>query len=41
MFSPTFKKNVFIDFGGSEALKETLGEKTMSRFVGTASYCSE
>ena len=41
MFSPTFKKNVFIDFGGSEALKETLGEKTMSRFVGTASYCSD
>lgn len=25
MFSPTFNKNVFIDFGGSEILMEALG----------------
>ena len=41
LFSPTFNKNVFIDFGGTEVLKEFLGEKTVTRFVGTASYCSD
>lgn len=41
LFSPTFNKNVFIDFGGTEVLKEFLGKKTLTKFIGTASYCSD
>ena len=40
MYSPTFKKHVFIDFGCSEGLKKNLGQKKTTNFFGTASYCS-
>ncbi len=41
MFSPAFKKNVFIDFGVTQVLNERLGEKTKAMFVGTVWYCSD
>lgn len=40
MFSPTYAKNVFIDFGCSEGLKEALGQKKLTRFTGTTAFCS-
>jgi serine/threonine protein kinase len=35
MFSPTYKRNVFIDFGGCIFLKEQLGYRTLTKFYGT------
>jgi serine/threonine protein kinase len=40
MFSPTFGKNVLIDFGFSEGLKEECGYKTFTSFRGTPKYVS-
>jgi len=40
MFSPTFKKAVFIDFGLSEIIKESFGHKSLFKFRGTLEYCS-
>ena len=41
MYSPTFKKLVFIDFGGCLIINEPLGAKTFTYFFGTTKYCSE
>ena len=35
MWSPSFKKNVFIDFGLSTVVKEKPGQKTYTGFCGT------
>jgi len=35
MFSPIFKKAVYIDFGLSEIIKEVQGFKTKFKFRGT------
>ena len=35
MFSPTFKKLVFIDYGFSEIIEEEVGFKTLVTFRGT------
>ncbi len=40
MWSPSFQKLVFIDFGLSEIVKERPGEKTLTSYVGSYSYCS-
>jgi serine/threonine protein kinase len=40
MFSPSRKELVFIDFGLSAILKEGIGTKTKTTFVGTINYCS-
>ena len=40
MWSPTYKKNVFIDFGLSKFLKEKIGELTKTYYFGTYKYCS-
>lgn len=40
MFSPTFKKWVFIDFGLSNMLKEKVDEKSYTGFCGTYEFCS-
>lgn len=41
MWSPTYKKNVFIDFGLSKFLKEKIGELTKTYYFGTYKYCSQ
>ena len=37
-WSPQFRRWVFLDFGFTTFLKESIGEKTYSRFIGTFSY---
>jgi serine/threonine protein kinase len=39
-FSPFFNKFVFIDFGLSRMVREDLGEKSKSQFVGSLQFCS-
>ena len=41
MYSPTYKKHVFIDFGCTEGLKETLGYKNVTKFSGATAFCSD
>lgn len=41
MYSPTFRKDVLIDFGCTEVIREHLGEKTFTKFTGTTAYCSD
>ena len=41
MRSPAYNKLVFIDFGLSDFIQESQGEKTLTKFVGSANYCSE
>lgn len=41
MYSKTFGKHVFIDFGLTKVLNECLGEKSYTSFVGTTIYCSQ
>jgi serine/threonine protein kinase len=38
-FSPLIFSPVFIDFGFSKVLKEELGSKTLSSFMGSINYC--
>ena len=40
VFSPHYKKPVFIDFGFSEIIKEGRGFKTFSVFKGTPNFTS-
>ena len=40
MMSPTFQKLVFIDFGLSTFIKEKIGKKKLTFYVGTAEYWS-
>jgi serine/threonine protein kinase len=39
-YSPYFKKNVFIDFGFSQFINESLGQKTITSYIGTYEYSS-
>lgn len=41
MYSKSFKKHVFIDFGGSILLKESIGQKSLTKFLGTTGFCSQ
>lgn len=41
MYSTSFEKNVFIDFGVSEFLPSFLGSQVLSMFKGTYEYCSD
>jgi serine/threonine protein kinase len=41
LYSPTYKKPVFIDFGCSDVIKNTIGSLTMSIFKGTMNYCTD
>lgn len=41
MYSPSYEKNVFIDFGISELLPYFLGSQVLSMFKGTYEYSSE
>ena len=41
MLSYSFKKAVFIDFGLSTFVKEKIGQKTWTKFVGTINFCSQ
>ena len=41
MYSPTFRKLVFIDFGGCLIINEPIGVKTSTRFFGTSKFSSE
>jgi serine/threonine protein kinase len=40
MYSPTFDKWVFIDFGLSKMVKENIDEKSFTAFCGTYVFCS-
>ncbi len=40
MYSREFGEPVFIDFGLTKSLKESVGEKTLTEFVGTFNYAS-
>ena len=40
MWSPHFKREVFIDFGLSEILEEGQGFKYPIKFKGSLNYCS-
>ncbi len=39
-WSPNFKKYVFIDFGLSNILRQTQGQKSYTKFVGTYAFCT-
>jgi serine/threonine protein kinase len=39
LFSPSSKKLVFLDFGFSKLVKEILGQRTRTEFLGTPQYC--
>ena len=41
MLSPSFRKPVFIDFGLSTIIKEELGTKTFTDFVGSMNFASD
>lgn len=41
MYSPSFGKNVLIDFNCSSVISEKVGEKTLTMFKGTRLNCSE
>lgn len=41
MFSTLRKKTVFIDFGLSDMIKQSCGNKTFTNFIGTAPYVSK
>lgn len=41
MWSPTFNKNIFVDFGMSQFLKEEIGFNTFTKFFGTYNFCGE
>ena len=40
MFSPSYKKNVFIDFGLSQIIEESAGPQSLSNFRGSPQYSS-
>jgi len=40
MFSPYYKRVVFIDFGLSRIISEPIGVKTLSNYIGTPHYWS-
>ncbi len=41
MWSNTFNGPVFIDFGGAKFIKEPLGQRSPTKFIGTIGYVSE
>ena len=41
MLSPTFQRLVFIDYGLSKFIKERIGEKSLTHFIGSISFCSD
>ena len=41
MFSPTFKKLIFIDYGFSDLIAEPIGYKTFTGFQGTPNFVSK
>lgn len=41
MWSETYKRNVFVDFGCSRLLSEKIGEKTFTYYFGTLGYSSK
>jgi len=41
MWSPTFNKNIFVDFGMSQFLKEDIGFNTFTKFFGTYNFCGD
>lgn len=41
MFSESLNKCIFIDFGCSEGLEESIGYKTLTKFVGTTAFCGD
>jgi serine/threonine protein kinase len=41
MLSPTHKKAVFIDFGLSRFIKEKIGERSLTSFVGNINFCGK
>lgn len=41
MYSPSYHKYVFIDFGLSRIITQTIGYKTLTAFCGSLKYCSE
>ena len=40
LYSPEQKRLVFIDFGLSTFIREEVGMKTMTEFVGNLEHCS-
>jgi serine/threonine protein kinase len=41
LYSPTFKKLIFIDFGCAEVLNNKLGQLTFTNFQGTMNFSTE
>ena len=41
MLSPSFKKPVFIDFGLSTFIREEIGTKTFTNFIGSLNFASD
>ena len=39
-WSPHFQKWVFLDFGFSKVLKQKIGQKTKTKFIGSYHYAS-
>lgn len=40
MFSKEFNKPVFIDFGGCTFVNQAIGQRSMTKFIGTTGFYS-
>lgn len=40
-YSRIFKKNVFLDFGTADLLKEEIWQSTNTKFKGTYEFCGD
>jgi serine/threonine protein kinase len=41
MFSKSLNKCVFIDFGCSEVISESIGYRILTKLVGTTAFCTD
>ena len=41
MYSKTYNKTLFIDFGTSVVLNQPIGVKSLTNFAGTTGYCCD
>jgi serine/threonine protein kinase len=41
MYSTSYRKNLFLDFGISEVIDEEIWECTLAKFKGTYEFCGE
>lgn len=40
LYSPTYSKHIFVDFGCTDVIKDPLGKTTYTYFQGTINFCT-